>query len=136
MVGSKRPPCTAARRGRADDANRSGPASIEPSRFSRDSSESSRKRERSASSRWNSCSAASSAAVRVLGVDQQLDVGAHRAERAALHHDVLVIVSGGRVTTRTDETAGAATYDAATAACFAARAFAAAISAFRARSAL
>ncbi len=36
-----------------------------------------------------------------LGVEQELDVGAHRLERAPQHHDVLVTVSGGRVTTRT-----------------------------------
>ncbi len=41
----------------------------------------------------------------VCGVDEQLDVGAHRPEGAPLHHDVLVTVSGGRLTTRT---AGAA----------------------------
>ena len=37
-----------------------------------------------------------------LGVQQELDLRAHRGERAPLHHDVLVIVSGGSVTTRTD----------------------------------
>ena len=40
-----------------------------------------------------------------LRVEQELDVGAHRLERPPQHHDVLVIVSGGRLTTRT---AGAA----------------------------
>ena len=48
----------------------------------------------------------------VVGVDEKLDLGAHGAERAALHHDVLVIVSGGSVTTRTCA-AGAATWRAA-----------------------
>ena len=37
----------------------------------------------------------------VVGVDEQLDVRAHRAERPPLHHEVLVIVSGGSITTRT-----------------------------------
>ena len=37
-----------------------------------------------------------------VGVDEELDLGAHRAERAALDHDVLVTVSGGRFTTRAD----------------------------------
>ena len=37
-----------------------------------------------------------------FGVQQELDLRAHRGERAPLDHDVLVIVSGGRVTTRTD----------------------------------
>ena len=43
------------------------------------------------------------ASARSLGsrVEEQLDVRAHRRERAAQYHDVLVIVSGGRLTTRT-----------------------------------
>ena len=61
-----------------------------------------------------------------VGLDEELDLGAHRAERAALDHDVLVTVSGGSVTTRTDADAGAALaeYDAAL---WVARVFAAAI---------
>ena len=35
-------------------------------------------------------------------VDQELDVGAHRGERAPQHHEVRVTTSGGRVTTRTE----------------------------------
>ncbi len=38
----------------------------------------------------------------VVGVDEQLHLGAHGMEGATLHHDVLVTVSGGSVTTRTD----------------------------------
>ena len=37
-----------------------------------------------------------------FGVQEQFDLGAHGMEGAALHHEVLVIVSGGRVTTRTE----------------------------------
>ena len=36
-----------------------------------------------------------------LGVEEQLDVGSHSPERPAQHHDVRVIVRGGRLTTRT-----------------------------------
>jgi hypothetical protein len=36
-----------------------------------------------------------------LRVEQELDIGAHGLERMPQHHDVLVTVSGGRLTTRT-----------------------------------
>ena len=42
-----------------------------------------------------------------FGGEEEGDIGAHRAEAAALDHEVLVIVTGGRVTTRTE---GAAQY--------------------------
>ena len=40
-------------------------------------------------------------------IDEELDLGAHRVEAPLLHHDVLVIVSGGRLTIRTAGLAGA-----------------------------
>jgi hypothetical protein len=44
----------------------------------------------------------------VLAVDEELDLGAHRREGPAFDHDVLVIVSGGKITTRTGGAAAAA----------------------------
>ena len=41
-------------------------------------------------------------------VHEELDVGAHRSEPPGLHHDVLVTVRGGRLTTRTEGAAAAA----------------------------
>ena len=41
-----------------------------------------------------------------VGLDEELDLGAHRVEAPLLHHEVLVIVSGGRVTIRTAALAG------------------------------
>ena len=42
-----------------------------------------------------------------VGLDKELDLGAHGPERVALDHDVLVTVSGGKFTTRTDDDADA-----------------------------
>ena len=39
---------------------------------------------------------------RARGIDEQLDLGPHRSKGPVLDHDVLVIVNGGRLTTRTD----------------------------------
>ena len=84
-----------------------GPGRVDRARpFSRESSESARKRESSFSSRWNSASASPSACL-TRSVEEELDLRAHRAKCAALHHDVLVTVSGGRVTTRTEGAAAA-----------------------------
>ena len=73
-----------------------------------------------------------------VDVEEQLDLGAHRGERAPHHHDVLVIVSGGRVTTRTEgaaaDTAPAAGADASDARAFAFRALIDAISRLRSAS--
>jgi hypothetical protein len=41
-------------------------------------------------------------------VDEEVDLRAHRPERAPLHHEVLVTVSGGNETTRTDGAEAAA----------------------------
>ncbi len=78
--------------------SRSGPASTQPSRFSRESSESGRKRDSSASSRSNSASTRVEP-VAGIAVEQALDRRPHRVELVALDHDVFVIVRGGSVTT-------------------------------------
>src|SRR5205085_83666 len=46
----------------------------------------------------------------ILRIHEELDLRAHGMERAALHHDVLVMVSGGSDTTRTDGAAAAASW--------------------------
>ena len=45
---------------------------------------------------------------RPVTVDEELDVRAHRPEAPRLHHEVLVMVSGGRLTTRTEGAAAIA----------------------------
>ncbi len=52
-----------------------------------------------------------------LGVQEELHLSTHRGEEPPLHHEVLVIVSGGRVTTRTDGAAPCTGADALGAAC-------------------
>ena len=53
-------------------------------------------------------------------VEEEFDLRSHRAKRPALHYDVLVMVSGGSVTTRTegaDAAASCACFAAAICAC-------------------
>ncbi len=69
------------------------------------------------------CANATSLSALGSDVQQQLDLGAHRVKRAADHHDVLVIVSGGRVTTRTEGAAADTAPDAGAAAAARALAF-------------